>query len=452
MIARRPLDPEARRLILLAWPVVLTSLNWTLLHVTDIAVVGLVGSDQVAILGASRTLSFIAITAGFAGLSGILVNTSRADGARDLPATGRALREGLVLALAIGMAIGLILHVFAAPMLWGVGVNPVLIPATARVITIMAIAYPLQMIVIAISFFLEGISRPQRVMMVNLAILPFNGVLAWAWSGGHLGLPALGAAGAASATAVAAAVSAAGLLWSVWTLPRAEPRGVRDLSAAAWSGISGGALRLARFGTMPAVATGLELAGFSILIALSTQLGMIVAHGFQIVFSLHNVTFSIAMGLGSATGVRVGNAVGEGVPAAGIGRTLTAVRLTVIATGAVVLVVMAARAQVVGLFPAGDAVHLVTRSMLLLWLPFVLCDAVQVVLVYALRSLGDQVVAGINSILAFFVITGGAGWLLFHYGWGATGLVLASGIGMASATLLHALRFAQISRRVRVQS
>ena len=68
----------------------------------------------------------------------------------------------------------------------------------------------------------------------------------------------------------------------------------------------------ARSALVPAIASGLELAGFSILIALSTQLGDDAAHAFQIVFSIHNVTFAVALGLGSAAGVRVGNAVGEG--------------------------------------------------------------------------------------------------------------------------------------------
>ena len=68
--------------------------------------------------------------------------------------------------------------------------------------------------------------------------------------------------------------------------------------------------------------------------------------------------------------------------------------------------------------------------MLPVWAPFILFDGVQVVLVYALRSLGDQVVAGVNSIVAFFLVTGGAGWWLVARRRGArSALVYASGIG-----------------------
>lgn len=445
------LPNETRRVLALAWPVIMTSLNWTLLHVTDVAVVGLTGTDQVAILSASRTLSFITIVAGLGCMSGILVFASRADGAGDLPATGRVLREGLALALALGAAMGLFLYVFAAPLLSGLGVAQHLIADTVALIHVMALSYPLALVIIAVSFFLEGVSRPGRVTVVNFAILPFNAVLAWALSGGHLGLPALGALGAVLATAFAYGFGAVGMLLAVWTLPQAVARGVRDFGLAAWAEIAPAVWRLFVFGLVPAIASSLELAGFAVLIALSTQLGDTTAHAFQIVFAIHNVTFSIAMGLGSAAGVRTGNAVGEGQPAAAIPRALIAVTIAVAVTAVVALGLIVAAGPITALFPATDAVHATALAMLPIWAPFILFDSAQVVLVYALRSLGDQVVAGVNSIIAYFVVTGGLGLWLVHVGWGATGLVLASGIGMVAAALLHSARFWMISRRVRVR-
>jgi len=446
------LPNETRRLLSLAWPVIMTSLNWTLLQVTDVAVVGLVSTDQVAILSASRTLSFITIVAGLGCMSGILVFASRADGAGDLPATGRVLREGVALALALGSAMGVILYLFAAPLLAGLGVAPRLIADTAAVVRVLALSYPLLLVIIAVSFFLEGISRPGRVTVVNFAILPFNAVLAWALSGGHLGLPAWGAIGAVTATAIAYGFGAAGMLIAVWSLPRAAARGVRDFGPTAWAGIATATWRLFVFGIVPAIASSLELAGFAVLIALSTQLGDSTAHAFQIVFSIHNVTFSIALGLGSAAGVRTGNAVGEGQPAAAIPRALTAVAIAVVLTAILAVLLIVAAGPITALFPATTAVHAAALAMLPIWAPFILFDSAQVVLVYALRSLGDQVVAGVNSIIAYFIVTGGLGLWLVNSGWGAMGLVLASGIGMVAAALLHGLRFYVISRRVRART
>ena len=440
---------ETRRLLGLAWPVVLTSLNWTLLQVTDVMVVGLVSTEEVAALGASRALGFVGIVTGLAWLSGVLVMASRADGAGDRRRTGGVLREGLVLGLLLGLAIGGLFLVAAEPLLAMIGVAGDRIAESARVVRAFAVAYPFQLVNVAAAFFLEGVSRPRRVTAVNLAVLPVNALLAWALSGGHLGLPALGAVGAALATSVAAMLGAAGMVASALTLPHAREREVRRLDRAAWAGVPRGVLALAGFGIVPAVASGLELAGFSVLIALSTQLGDAAAHAFQIVFSVHNVTFAVAIGLGSAAGVRAGNAVGEGHPQAAIRRTLIAVALAAGALGLGAVMLAGFAPALTLLFPATPAVHALAAAMLPVWAPFIVFDGVQVVLVYALRSLGDQVVAGINSIIAYFLVTGGIGWWLVHQGWGAMALVWASGIGMLAAALLHGGRFLLVSSRLR---
>lgn len=444
------LSAETRRILALAWPVMLTSLNWTILHVTDVIVVGLSGTEQVAALGASRALTFPGIVMGLGALTGVLVHVSRADGAKDLPGTGRALHQGVLLAIALGLVSAFLLFAFAQPMLLGIGVAVEIAPHAADVVRMMALAYPFQLLIIAGSFFLEGVSRPQRVTVVNLAILPINAVLAWALSGGHLGLPAMGATGAALATAIASALGAAGMIGAAWTLPRARQRGVHDLAGIFSRDSLKGALALGKFGLVPAIASGLELVGFSILIALSTELGEVTTHAFQIVFAIHNVTFSVALGLGSAAGVRVGNAVGEGVPQAAARRTAIAATLAALATGTLALLLVLVPQPVVLLFPSVPSVHTLALAMLPVWAPFILFDGMQVVFVYALRSLGDQVVAGVNSVIAFFLVTGGAGLALVHLaGMGATGLVLASGCGMVVAAALHGARLAQVSRRFR---
>ncbi len=444
----RTITAEARRMIALAWPVVLTGLNWTLLHVTDVVVVGLVGIEEVAALSASRTLTFIGIVMALGWLTGVLVFTSRADGARDLPETGRVLHQGLAFALVVGVVACAVLYLFAEPALLAVGVVPSIAPAAARVVQAMAFAYPFQMLLIAASFFLEGVSRPRRVMVVNLAVLPINAVLAWALSGGHLGLPMMGAVGAALATAIASAFGAVGMVAAAWTLPGAKERGVRDLSGLFSRMTLNGVGRLATFGLVPAIASGLELAGFSILIALSTQLGTVAVHAFQIVFSVHNVTFAVALGIGSAAGVRAGNAMGEGDPRDAGRRTAVALGLTTIAMAVQAVSLLVFDLTITGAFPATAEVHALAAAMLLVWAPFILFDGLQIVLVYALRSLGDQVATGFNSIIAFFLVTGGLGWWLVHRGVGPMALVWASGLGMVAAAVLHGARFWWVARKL----
>lgn len=444
---REEIAAEAGRILRLAWPIVLTSLNWTVMHLIDVAVVGRAGTFQLGALAAGRAITFITIVMGLAGLSGVLVYTSRADGGGKLAETGDTLRSGLLLGFAIGLVCLLVLHFRAEPLLRVVGVAAELRPSGADVVRAMALAYPFQFILAAAAYFLEGISRPRRVMAVNLAMLPINALLAWAWVGGHFGLPARGAVGAALATSTVSAAGAIAMLLCCWTLPRAGRRGVRDLSGAAVRRAIAGVPRLAWFGSVPALAAALELAGFSWLIALSTQLGVVTAAAFQAMFSLHNLVFAVAMGFGSAAGVRVGNAVGAGEREQARPRTMIACGLAIVVLGGVALLFALTARQVVAPFSSDAEVLALAAAMLTMMAPFMLFDGLQYVLSNALRSLGDQVWAGINGIIAFFLVTGGLAWWLVRAGWEAEGLVYAAGAGMVLCAALQFTRFWIVIRR-----
>ncbi|HEV2747153.1 MAG TPA: MATE family efflux transporter [Allosphingosinicella sp.] len=446
---RRATFDEATRILRLAWPIMLTSFNCTLMHLIDVAVVGRFGTFELGALAAGRTLTFITIVMGLAALAGVLVYTARADGGGRLGETGDILRSGIVLGSLNGLACLAVLTIWADELLRLAGVAAELRGPGAAVVRAMALAYPFQFILAAASYFLEGISRPRRVMTVNLAMLPVNALLAWAWVGGHLGLPALGAVGAALATSVVSAGGAAAMLICCWVLPRADERGVRDISAASLRRAVALLPRLAWFGSVPAFAAALELAGFSWLIALSTQLGVVTAAAFQAMFSLHNLVFALAMGFGSAAGVRVGNAVGAGEVGEAWPRSLIAAGLSILVLGCVSLVFGLAAGPITSPFSDDPHVLDLAAAMLALMAPFMVFDGLQYVFSYALRSLGEQVWAGVNGIIAFFLVTGGLGWWLVRRGWGADGLIYAAGAGMMLCAALQFARLLIVLRRPR---
>lgn len=436
---------EARRILALAWPIALSSLSWTLMQLTDVAVIGQAGTFEVAAFGASRTITFIAMVTGMGWVSGVLVNVSRAEGAQRPEDTGHALREGLMLAMILGSAIGAIMVLFGSELLTAIGVERHLVPRTAQVVTLMGLAYPIQLASIVLSNVLQAINRSRRTLMINCVTLPINALLAWSWAGGHLGFPRDGATGASSATLIVSVLGLALSAAAVWLVPDAARRGVRLRAPHDWARAWRGVPALARFGLAPAFASALELGGFSWVMAKSTQLGLVAAHAFQLVLSMHNVTFGFAMGLGAAAGVRAGNAVGEGKPHAARFRTLMAAAMTValLAPAAGFMIVFAW--SIVALYPATAPVRVLATAMLLVWAPFMLFDGLQLVFTYALRSLGDQVVAGANSIIAFFFVTIGLGWWLIAGGMGPLALAWCVGISMLVCALLQGGRLVWIS-------
>ena len=438
---------EARRIFGLAWPIMLTSLNWTLLHIIDVAVVGHYGTAELAALGASRTLTFIAIVMGYAGLSGVLVYTSRADGGGRFHETGELFRSGLAFAIMLGIVTTGALLLWAYELLALIRVEQGLLAPGAAVVEAMALAFPAQLVLAASSYFLEGISRPRRVMAVYLAMLPVNGLLAWAWVGGHLGLPALGAVGAGYATATASWLAAAAMLALIWLLPRWRERRVRDFGPAAIRRALAGVPALAWFGLMPAIGASLELAGFAWLMVLSTQLGNAAAAAFQAMLSIHNLAFALSMGFGSAAGVRVGNAVGAGERDAAWPRSMIAGGLTTIILGALSAILVVGAPIWVRPFSDDPQVLDLAAAMLAVMAAFLLFDGLQYVFGSALRSLGEQVWASMNGVVGFFIVTGGLGWLLVRAGWWPDGLAYAAGAGMLVSGLLQFARLAWVLRR-----
>ncbi len=443
---RAETSAEARRILRLAWPIMLTSLNWTLTHIVDVAVVGHYGTGELAALAASRILTFLAIVLGISSLSGVLVYVSRADGGGRLAETGDLLRSGLLLGLGLGLVAMAVVGLGAFSLLGLVGVDPALRGPGAAVVTAMSFAFPAQFLLAAGAYFLEGISRPRRVMTVNLLMLPVNALLAWAWVGGHFGLPALGAVGAARATASVSWGGALLMLALIWTLPRAQQRQVRDWNAAALRRALAGVPALASFGLVPAIGASLELAGFSWLMVLSTRLGIAAAGAFQAMLSLHNLVFAMSIGLGSAAGVRVGNAVGAGERDEAWPRALIAGGLCILILGSLSLVLVLFAGVLVWPFSDDPDVLALAAPMLAIIAAFLIFDGLQYVFGSALRSLGEQVWAGVNGIVGFFLVTGGLGWLLVAKGAGPNGLAEAAGAGMLVAALLQFARFAYVLR------
>src|SRR5690606_16566422 len=195
----------------------------------------------------------------------VIVFTSRADGGGDLPRTGALWREAVLTGLMLGVPSALIIGLMAQPLLAITGVAPELVEPGAHVLVAMMIGLPGQMLSIGCAFFLEGVSAPRRVLIVNLATLPVNALLAWAMTLGHFGLPAMGAFGAALATSLTSTAGGLAMAFMAWTLPSAPERQLRRLDLAAWRSALGGIVAIVRFGVMPGVGAALEVLGFSYL-------------------------------------------------------------------------------------------------------------------------------------------------------------------------------------------
>jgi multidrug resistance protein, MATE family len=437
--------PEIRRITALAWPVAMTHLQWIALNVIDTAMVGHAGTTELGYFSAGRMATWVALIIGMAALNGVLVFTARHIGAGEPEKTGAVYRQGMLFGLAMGAFFTALFLPFAHPILRFIGVPEELAGGGARVLQWQAAGYIPCLAMTAASLFMEGLGRPRVAMTVAFFTLPLNVVLNGLFVFGWLGAPVLGAAGAALGTTLTYAIGATILVAYIHRMP---DRVLLGLDVARWRGAWTAGRELRRFGAAPGLASGLENGGFAVLLTLATVLGAVAASAFQVMISLHVVTVAAAVGFASAAGVRVGNAVGEGVREEIGRRGWLAAGLAVGSQLGFALLFAVAAPQLVAPFTDDPAVRALAIDMVRLLSLFLAFDGLQITMVFALRAAGDQVAAGVIQITGFFVITGGFGWILVERtALGPMGLAWGMCLGLAAAALLGAARFAWVTRR-----
>jgi MATE family multidrug resistance protein len=284
-------------------------------------------------------------------------------------------------------------------------------------------------------------------MILALTTLPLNILFNWIFIFGNFGFPAMGAAGAALGTVLAVLVESIALWVYITRFRDREKYGLGGAWLGNWKNIWRRSRALRLFGLAPAFAAGMENIGFSLLGVLAAQLGAATAAAFQSVLALYIVALTPAIGFASATGVRVGNAVGERAFADIARRAWIAGGITMSATVVFSAILLLFPDVSLRLFSDDADVRAMAKILLLLLAPIILFDGLQIVLVYALRASGDPLFAGIIQAISFLIIMVGVAWIAIHpYGLAERGLAFGLIAGVLVSASLMTVRFLWITR------
>jgi multidrug resistance protein, MATE family len=437
---------EMRKIITLAWPVAIGSLQWMLLNLIDTAMLGHAGTNDLAAINSGRALTWVAVMVGIGLLSGVPVFVSRAVGAQKLHECGAVWRQGMVYALCIGLLVATIITLVAAPALRALGQPPQLIAQASGYAIIIGWLFPIVFMMRVSDGFLQGISRPKVGMVIGLSAVPLNAAFNWVFIYGRFGLPPMGAPGAALGTLLADSIA---LLAMLLYLRQMKDRAQYDLFGS-WRGLWRTSKNLRSFGYAPGLASGLELGGFAVLMVLAGAIGTATGAAFAAITALHTIALAAAVGFAIAASVRIGEATGARhfaeVPQRGWLAVLGAVLFT-LSCSALYLLFPHVWLSLFGLQESARATGF---AMLMVLAPFLLFDAAQIVLLYALRACGDQIVASLIQIGGFFFLMGGAGlWAVKVANMGALGVIWGLNLGMMVTALALAARYWTVSQRVR---
>jgi MATE family multidrug resistance protein len=321
------------------------------------------------------------------------------------------------------------------------GQDAALAEGAGGVLAILNLGLPGQLVFAASILFLESIGRPGPGLIIMIAANLLNVGLNWLLIGGQFGL---GAEGAALATTLVRWLIAAAAVIYIFAMPDAARYNVAGPMHQGWS--IGRKLR--RLGYPLGLAQGLESGAFSALILFAGYLGVHAVAAFQIVINLVGLCYMGAIGVGTATAVHVGLAIGRQDP--------RQMALSGWAGLFTIAVFMAGSAVLMAIFPGllgrvftqDPALLAIVVPTLLVAAATLISDGAQGVLMGALRGAGDVWIPSALHLCSFLlVMVPSAGGLAIWAGLGTPGLMLGTFCGVTLAAILLAGRFHIIAKR-----
>ncbi|HEY0835374.1 MAG TPA: MATE family efflux transporter [Azospirillum sp.] len=443
----RPLSGRVRthvaELLRLAAPVIVSRAGLMVMMAVDTAIVGRFSAHELAVFGLAHLPNNMMIGTGVGLLLGTVAMTAHALGARQPEECGRVLRRSLPYALALGVLMAVV-SLFGEPLLLRAGQTPELAAGGGRVMAVLGLGMPGMMLYVATGFFLEGLKRPLPVMLAMVGGNLLNGVLAWILVWGEFGLPALGALGSAIATSGVRWAMGLGLLAWIWWMRDRDHWGVRRNAPTRWRDWA----RQRTLGYAAGLSIGVESSAFAALGFIAGMLSPLALGAYMVALNLIALPFMAAVGLGSATAVRVAVAHGrrDAGEAALAGWTGLAVTSAILA-----LVGVAYR----WLPEAAAGVYTSDPELLARVVPLVsfgawilVADGGQAVMGNALRGRNDAWVPTILHFVSYaLVMLPLSAWLALALGHGEHGLF--EGILVASVVSVSILsaRFASLGHR-----
>jgi len=431
---------HARSTLALAWPVMLARAGMLIMAMVDAAMIGRVSGEGLAFYGLAMAPFLFLLLTGIGLLIGTVVLVSQAHGEGDDARCGVVWRLALIEASVYALLATLLLLPGPA-LLRLMGQEPVLAQEAGVVLRALALGLWPMLLFTATSLYLEGVRRPRPGMVVMLAANLLNALLNALFLFGWFGLPTGGAAEAALATSITRGAMAVVLI--AYVLAVVSP----PAPAGRWHDAPRQARKLIRLGLPLAAANGLESAAFTAMSMFAGWLGTLAAAAYLICLNVSALIYMLAIGLGTATAVRVGHAVGRREPAEVPLAGWTGALLGFAVMAAIAPLVMGFRPAIAAFYTDDAAVIARAVPALALVAGLLFVDAGQGILMGAVRGVGDVVVPLGVQVVAYAGVAIPLGYVLaFGFELGIEGLILGLVGGLAVASLLLGLRFAVLTR------
>ncbi len=441
-----PLRREIKATLTLAAPLVAAQLAQMSMSFVDVVMVGRLGTGALAaaVLGSTAFFTLSLICVGV--ILAVNPTVAQAVGAGDRDLAARATRQGLWLAVILGVPLFVALG-WSEEGLLALGQAPETSALAGDYLRAIRWGIVPNLAFSALRGFYEGTGRARPVLLATIVGVGVNVVANNALMYGKWGLPALGLEGTGWSSALVFAAMAASLAIGIRVLPDLRRYGVLVGLRSPDPAMLG---TLVRLGAPIGVTFGLEAGLFSAATLLVGWLGEVPLAAHQIALNAASFTFMVPLGIGMAATVRVGQLVGAGdeagarragFVAVALGGAFMALSATFLWLRPSWIVFLYA-----GATPEAEMAALAT-ALLGIAAVFQLVDGIQATAAGALRGLKDTTVPAVIGAISYWGVGLGVGYgLAFGLGWGARGLWWGLTAGLLAAAVLLVARFRRLVR------
>ncbi len=314
-----------REVVQLAFPLVVSTISWTLMNFIDRTFLTWFDKDAMAAAMPAGAVSFSAICLPMGVASYVGTFVAQYNGSKQYHKMGLIVWQGVWLAVA-AVPLFFLLHQLAPALFSGVG-HPEGI-ANYEIVYFRALQFgaPAVVIAAATSGFFSGREETSVIMKVDASTSLLNVVLDYLWIFGYFGFPQMGIVGAALATVVSSWIRVFIYLALMFRRDRdsvdvAESTdrsaneitgqfGVRADCRFDWPMMT----RLIRYGGPNGLQMFIEMSAFSAYLLLVGTLGTTELAATTLAFNVNQIAFVPLLGLGFAVSILVGNQIGKQRP------------------------------------------------------------------------------------------------------------------------------------------
>ena len=433
----------------LASPVMLGMLGHTFVSFVDNIMVGQLGTAELAAVSLGNSFMFVAMSIGIGFSTAITPLIAEADSSNNFSKAKSTFKHGLFLCTIIGISMFLLLY-FSKSILHSNFLDQPKEVVALAIPYLDLVAFSLIPLIIFQAFkqFSDGLSMTKYPMYATIIANIVNIILNYIFIFGKFGLPAYGIIGAAYGTLISRFI----MVIYLWFLLANKERSKRFVTNIKILVLESTMLKkIISLGAPSAMQMFFEIVIFTAAIWLSGLLGKNPQAANQIALNLSSMTFMVAMGLGVAAMIRVGNQKGL-LKFKELRRIAFSIFLfAVILAVAFAILFFIFRFQLPKIYVdlsdvsnLNDSIEVVNiaAKLLLIAAIFQISDSVQVVVLGALRGLQDVNIPTLITFISYWIIGFPISYFLGKENiLGSVGIWIGLLAGLSSASILLYLRF-----------